>query len=121
MDLSFVGEVVAETYGACRRLSHDPQALFHILFLALLGNRSDRRCEEQVKHSLAGRWFAGLSADDDAPYHTALCQLRDRPVPGRIEEIRQGQVWRVEDVGPLKWTRRIAGSAHQGGCGLKRA
>jgi len=110
LDFSFVGELVAETYGTCGRPSHDPQVLFRMLFLAFLGNWSDRQCEEQIKYNLAARWFVGLSLDEHVPDHTALCRFRERLGPERMAEIFQRLVEQMDEAGLLKRSVQILDS-----------
>jgi transposase len=80
LKISFVRELTASCYATgLGRPSIDPEVYFRMLLVAYLyGITSDRRLCEEVRYTLAYRWFCRLSLDDEVPDHSSLSRIRDR-------------------------------------------
>jgi transposase len=79
LDLSFVRDLVADSYKAGGRPSIDPVVFFKLqLILFFEGLRSERKLIETASLHLAHRWYLGYSLDERLPDHSSLTRMRQR-------------------------------------------
>jgi transposase len=79
LDLSFVRDLVRETYAAGGRPSIDPIVFFKLqLIMFFDGIRSERRLIETASLNLAHRWYLGYALDEALPDHSSLSRIRTR-------------------------------------------
>lgn len=64
--------------GEYGRTAYEPSKILRMLFLSYLYNLSERETEEFANLHLAGKFFAGLGADETAPDHSTLTTFKDR-------------------------------------------
>src|SRR3954464_1189116 len=106
LDLSFVRELVHDTYAETGRPSIDPVVFFKLqLVLFFEGMRSERQLMRVVADRLSLRWYLGYDLAEPLPDHSSLTRIRDRygrevfrRFFGRVVELCQeaGLVWGKE-------------------------
>src|SRR5260370_19184367 len=79
LDLSFVYELVRETYSVVGRPSIDPVVFFKLqLVLFFEGIRSERWLMRQVADRLSVLWYLGYDVGEPLPDHSSLTRIRTR-------------------------------------------
>jgi transposase len=79
LDLSFVRELVSDTYAGNGRPSIDPVVFFKLhLIMFFEGIRSERQLMRVVPDRLSLRWYLGYDFGEALPDHSSLTRLRDR-------------------------------------------
>jgi transposase len=79
LDLSFVRDLVYETYAAHGRPSIDPEVFFKLqLVLFFEDIRSERLLMRLVADRLSIRWYLGYNLDEPLPDHSSLSRIRTR-------------------------------------------
>ena len=79
LDLSFVRELVGDTYAEVGRPSIDPVIFFKLhLIMFFEGIRSERQLMRVVPDRLSLRWYLGYDFGEAIPDHSSLTRLRDR-------------------------------------------
>ena len=68
VSFDFIYELLAPYYSATGRPSVDPASMFKMLLVGYLyGIKSERRLVEEIRLSIAYRWFCGFELDDAIP------------------------------------------------------
>src|SRR6266568_1906682 len=79
LDLSFVRELVQETYAGGGRPSIDPVVFFKLqLVMFFEGIRSERQLMRQVADRLSVLWYLGYDLGERLPDHSSLTRIRER-------------------------------------------
>ncbi len=79
LDLSFVRDLVKETYAGGGRPSIDPVVFFKLqLVLFFEDIRSERLLMQLVADKLSVRWYVGYNLDEPLPDHSSLTRIRER-------------------------------------------
>lgn len=79
LDLSFVRDLVRDSYGESGRPSIDPVVFFKLQLIAFFeGMTSERRLMETASLNLAHRWYLGYDLDEAVPDHSSLSKIRSR-------------------------------------------
>jgi transposase len=79
VDLSFVRDLVKETYAERGRPSIDPVVFFKLqLVMFFDGMRSERQLIALAADRLSVRWFVGYNLDEPLPDHSSLTRIRER-------------------------------------------
>ncbi len=79
LDLSFVRELVHETYAGGGRPSIDPVVFFKLqLVMFFEGIRSERQLMRLAADRLSIRWFLGYDLGEPLPDHSSLTRIRER-------------------------------------------
>lgn len=79
LDLSFVRELVWDTYAPVGRPSIDPVVFFRLqLILFFEGLRSERQLLRVVADRLSLRWYLGYDFGERLPDHSSLTRIRER-------------------------------------------
>jgi transposase len=79
LDLSFVRDLVRETYADIGRPSIDPVVFFKLqLVLFFEGLRSERQLMHVVADRLSLRWYLGYDLSEPLPDHSSLTRIRER-------------------------------------------
>lgn len=79
LGLSFVRELVADSYAAGGRPSIDPVVFFKLqLVMFFEGIRSERQLLAVAADRLSVRWYLGYDLDEPLPDHSSLTRIRDR-------------------------------------------
>jgi transposase len=79
LDLSFVRDLVRETYAPVGRPSLDPVVFFRLqLMLFFEGLRSERQLLRVVADRLSLRWYLGYDLGERLPDHSSLTRIRER-------------------------------------------
>jgi transposase len=79
LDLSFVRDLVQETYAAGGRPSIDPVVFFRLHLVMFFEDiRSERLLMRLVADKLSVRWFLGYDLDEPLPDHSSLTRIRAR-------------------------------------------
>ena len=77
--MSFVRELVRETYADIGRPSIDPVVFFKLqLVLFFEGLRSERQLMHVVADRLSLRWYLGYDLSEPLPDHSSLTRIRER-------------------------------------------
>src|SRR5215210_1781970 len=78
-DLSFVRDLVRDTYAESGRPSIDPVVFFKLqLILFFEGLRSERQLMRVVADRLSLRWYLGYALSEELPNHSSLTRIRER-------------------------------------------
>src|SRR6266702_4161887 len=78
-DLSFVRELVQETYAGGGRPSIDPVVFFKLqLVMFFEGIRSERLLMKHAADRLSVRWYLGCDFTESLPDHCSLSKIRER-------------------------------------------
>ena len=79
LDVSFVRDLVCNTYAATGRPSIDPVVFFKLqLILFFEGLRSERQLMQVVADRLSLRWYVGYDLTEPLPDHSSLTRIRER-------------------------------------------
>src|SRR5215831_17827713 len=79
LDLSFVRELVHETYAGGGRPSIDPIVFFKLqLVMFFVGIRSECLLMRHAADRLSVRWYVGYDLDEALPDHASLTRIRER-------------------------------------------
>lgn len=79
LDLSFVYDLVRESYPVAGRPSIDPVVFFKLqLVMFFEGIRSERLLLRQVADRLSAHWYVGYDLDEPLPDHSTLSKIRTR-------------------------------------------
>src|SRR6266566_9285376 len=79
LDLSFVRELVQETYAGGGRPSIDPVVFFKLqLVMFFEGIRSERQLMRQMADRLSVLWYLGYDLGERLPDHSSLTRIRER-------------------------------------------
>jgi transposase len=79
LDLSFVYDLVRDSYALAGRPSIDPVVFFKLqLVLFFEDIRSERLLMQQVADRLSVRWYVGYDLDEPLPDHSTLSKIRSR-------------------------------------------
>ncbi len=79
LDLSFVRDLVKETYAAGGRPSIDPIVFFKLQLVMFFEDiRSERLLMGLVADKLSVRWYVGYNLDEPLPDHSSLTRIRQR-------------------------------------------
>ncbi len=79
LDLSFVRELVQDTYAASGRPSVDPVVFFKLQLVMFFEDiRSERLLMRSVADRLSVRWYVGYDLDEPLPDHSSLTRIRTR-------------------------------------------
>lgn len=79
LDLSFVRDLVADSYAVGGRPSIDPVVFFKLqLVMFFEGIRSERQLLAVAADRLSVRWYLGYDLDEPLPDHSSLTRIRDR-------------------------------------------
>lgn len=79
LDLTFVRDLVRETYADSGRPSIDPVVFFKLqLILFFEGLRSERQLMRVVADRLSLRWYVGYDLTEALPDHSSLTRIRER-------------------------------------------
>jgi transposase len=79
LDLSFVRDLVRDTYKDCGRPSVDPRVFFKLqLVMFFEGIRSERELARIAADRLSVRWYLGYDLDEELPDHSSLTRIRKR-------------------------------------------
>lgn len=79
LDLSFVRELVQDTYAARGRPSIDPVIFFRLQLVMFFEDiRSERLLMRLVADKLSVRWFLGYDLNEPLPDHSSLTRIRTR-------------------------------------------
>src|SRR5712671_2381386 len=79
LDLSFVHDLVRESYAAAGRPSIDPVVFFKLQLVMFFEDiRSERLLMRLVADRLSIRWFLGYDLGEPLPDHSSLTKIRER-------------------------------------------
>jgi transposase len=79
LDLSFVHQAVAHTYGRRGNKSVPPEVIMRMMMLLFLDDiRSERELMRIIPERLDYLWFLGYGLDDEIPDHSVLSKARKR-------------------------------------------
>ena len=79
LDLSFVRDLVKDTYSAFGRPSIDPVVFFKLhLVMFFEGLRSERQLVQVAGDRLSVRWYLGYDLHELLPEHSSMTRIRDR-------------------------------------------
>src|SRR5438094_2186590 len=79
LDLSFVHDLVRESYALAGRPSMDPVVFFKLQLVMFFEDiRSERLLLRQVADRLSVRWYVGYDLDEPLPDHSTLSKIRLR-------------------------------------------
>src|SRR6266498_4963876 len=79
LDLSFVRDLVKETYAAGGRPSIDPIVFFKLQLVMFFEDiRSERLLMRLVADRLSVRWYLGYDLNEPLPDHSSLSRIRTR-------------------------------------------
>src|SRR5687767_3962485 len=79
LDLTFVRDLVKETYAEAGRPSIDPVVFFKLqLVMFFEGLRSERQLMRVAADRLSLRWYLGYDLAEPLPDHSSLTRLRAR-------------------------------------------
>jgi transposase len=79
LDLSFVYDLVRESYAIVGRPSIDPMVFFKLQLVMFFEDiRSERLLMHQVADRLSVRWYVGYDLDEPLPDHSTLSKIRTR-------------------------------------------
>ena len=79
LDLTFVRDLVQQTYTSAGRPSIDPVVFFKLqLVMFFEGIRSERQLMRQAADRLSVRWYLGYDLGEPLPDHSSLSRIRTR-------------------------------------------
>src|SRR5229473_1560353 len=79
LDLSFVRDLVKETYAHGGRPSIDPVVFFKLQLVMFFEDiRSERLLMQLVADKLSVRWYVGYNLNEPLPDHSSLTRIRER-------------------------------------------
>ena len=79
LDLSFVRDLVQETYAGGGRPSIDPVVFFKLQLVMFFEDiRSERLLMQHAADRLSVRWYLGYDLNEPLPDHSSLTRIRER-------------------------------------------
>lgn len=78
VDLSFVRDLVKETYAERGRPSIDPVVFFKLQLVMFFDIRAARLLMQLAADRLSVRWYIGYNLDEPLPDHSSLTRIRER-------------------------------------------
>ena len=79
LDLSFVRELVQQTYAGGGRPSIDPVVFFKLQLVMFFEDiRSERLLMRHAADRISVRWYVGYNLDEPLPDHSSLTRIRER-------------------------------------------
>ena len=79
LDLTFVRDLVKETYAHGGRPSIDPVVFFKLQLVMFFEDiRAARLLMQLVADKLGARWYVGYNLDEPLPDHSSLTRIRER-------------------------------------------
>jgi transposase len=107
LDLSFVRDLVRDTYAPVGRPSIDPVVFFRLqLILFFEGLRSERQLMRVVADRLSLRWYLGYDLGERLPDHSSLTRIRDRYGLAVFRRFFEAIVERCQAAG-LVWGKEL--------------
>src|SRR5438105_3625998 len=107
LDLSFVREVVRETYAGGGRPSIDPIVFFKLqLVMFFEGIRSERQLMRHAADRLSVRWYVGYDLAEPLPDHSSLTRIRERYGVALFRRFFENIVEQCQQAG-LVWGREL--------------
>jgi transposase len=100
LDLGFVREAVAGTYGQRGHVSEDPVVVLKLMLLLFLDDiKSERELMRMVPLRLDYLWFLGLGLEDEVAHHSVLSKARARWGERLFEELFVRSVHQCVEAG----------------------
>jgi transposase len=113
VDLSFVRDLVQDTYADKGRPSVDPVVFFKLqLVLFFEGLRSERQMLRLAADRLSVRWYLGFNLDEPLPDHSSLTRIRTRYGLELFRRFFDAIVEQCQQAG-LVWGRQLYFDATQ--------
>src|SRR6266700_6122001 len=107
VDLSFVRDLVKETYAERGRPSIDPVVFFKLqLVMFFDGLRSERQLMALSADRLSVRWFVGYDLAEPLPDHSSLTRIRERHGVAIFHRFFEKIVEQCQQAG-LVWGREL--------------
>ena len=107
LDLSFVRQLVQDTYAATGRPGIDPVVFFKLqLVMFFEGVRSERHLMRVVADRLSVRWYLGYTLDEALPDHSSLTYIRTRYGLDIFRRFFEAIVEQCQQAG-LVWGREL--------------
>ena len=111
LDLSFVRDLVRDTYAAGGRPSIDPVVFFKLqLVLFFEGLRSERQLMQVVADRLSLRWYVGYDLTEPLPDHSSLTKIRERYGVETFRRFFEAILERCREAG-LLWGKEVYADA----------
>ena len=107
LDLSFVRDLVKETYACGGCPSIDPVVFFKLQLVMFFEDiRSERLLMQLVADKLSVRWYVGYNLDEPLPDHSSLTRIRERYGVEVFRRFFEAIVERCQAVG-LVWGQEL--------------
>ena len=107
LDLSFVRELVQETYAGGGRPSIDPIVFFKLqLVMFFEGLRSERQLMRHAADRLSVLWYLGYDLGEPLPDHSSLTRIRERYGVDVFRRFFEKIVEQCQEAG-LVWGREL--------------
>src|SRR6266567_7458323 len=107
LDLSFVRDLVKETYAHGGRPSIDPVVFFKLQLVMFFEDiRSERLLMQLVADKLSVRWCVGYNLDEPLPDHSSLTRIRERYGVEVFRRFFEAIVEQCQEAG-LIWGREL--------------
>ncbi len=107
LDLSFVRELVQETYAGGGRPSIDPVVFFKLqLVMFFEGIRSERQLMRHADDRLSVRWYLGYDLDEPLSDHSSLTRIRTRSGVEMFRRFFEAIVDQCQQAG-LVWGKEL--------------
>jgi transposase len=106
LDLGFVREMVAGTYGNKGHVSEDPVVILKLMLLLFLDDvKSERELLRNVPVRLDYLWFLGLGLEDETPHHSVLSKARARWGEALFEQLFIRSVQQCVEAGLVEGSK----------------
>jgi len=106
LDLGFVREAVAGTYGQRGHVSEDPVVVVKLMLLLFLDDiKSERELMRMVPLRLDYLWFLGLGLEDEVVHHSVLSKARARWGERLFEELFVRSVHQCVEAGLVEGSK----------------
>ncbi len=113
LDLSFVRELVTNTYTPIGRPSIDPIVFFKLQLVMFFERiHLERELMRAVADRLSIRWYLGYNIDEDLPDHSSLTKIRNRYGLGIFQRFFETIVEECQKAG-LVWGKELYFDATQ--------
>src|ERR671933_1627661 len=107
LDLTFVRDLVRDTYAPPGRPSIDPIVFFKLqLVMFFEGLRSERELVRVAADRLSVRWYLGYDLDEELPDHSSLTRIRSRYGLAIFERFFERMVELCQQAG-LVWGKEL--------------
>src|SRR5207248_5359136 len=107
LDLSFVRDLVKETYAHGGRPSIDPVVFFKLQLVMFFEDiRSERLLMQLLADKLSMRWYVGYNLDEPLPDHSSLTRIRERYGVEVFRRFFEAIVEQCQQAG-LVWGREL--------------